>query len=156
MCFRSYWIFEFSNFQSYADRACTPHTVSDQILEVGMRLNSGTHSPSGRTGEGPAAPCQWSHGCGCSRDTLPAPAPQTTGTHPLCSTGAPLVRGRGGRVKGRERRKGKEGGGEGVGRWRGDGERGRDEEEKRKIKYHAFVQTLGISSLIPIAKTKFR
>ena len=54
-------------------------------------LNPTTHSPSCLTGVGPLVPFPLSHELGCSFDTPPAPAPQTTDTRLLYPTLTPLM-----------------------------------------------------------------
>ena len=54
-------------------------------------LNPNAHSPPSLPGVGPPVPFPLSREFGCSPDTPPAPAPQTTGTRLLYPTLTPLM-----------------------------------------------------------------
>ena len=56
-----------------------------------LGLNPNAHSPPSLPGVGPPVPFPLSREFGCSPDTPPAPAPQTTGTRLLYPTLTPLM-----------------------------------------------------------------
>lgn len=75
---------------------CIPwlRQVSDLIMQwsgPSPGLNPNAHSPQSLPGVGPPVSFPLSHEFGCSLDTPPAPAPQTTGTRLLYPTLTPLM-----------------------------------------------------------------